>query len=332
MPRNRYYEGPPSDHFDGTRFFGPGAAFDKSGRDLLRFMTRTPFAKWPGHVEDPPATAPAARLDGAALRVTSIGHASHLIQTRGLNILVDPVWSARASPFTFAGPKRVRAPGLRLDALPPLDAVLITHNHYDHLDLATLDALRVERPCRLIVPLGNDAIIQRGDPSWQVEAYDWGDRVSLTPEVAVTLVPCHHWSARWIGDRRMALWAAFVIETPDGAIYHIGDTAYRDERIFRAIPERFGRPRLALVPIGAYAPRWFMRDQHVEPAESVRIFEACGAWFALAHHWGTFQLTSEPIDEPPRRLSEALAEAGIAPQRFKVQTPGAAFDVPPIGG
>ena len=137
-------------------------------------------------------------------------------------------------------------------------------------------------------------------------------------------------SARGLGDRRMALWAAYLIETPDGPIYHIGDTAWRDGEIFSDIPSRFGRPRLAIIPIGAYEPRWFMRDQHVEPAESVRIFEACRAHHALAHHWGTFRLTAEPIDEPPRKLTDALLAAGIAPDRFRVQSPGGVFDVPPI--
>lgn len=328
MTRNRYYQGPVSDHFDGTLFHGPGALADKSRADLLRLMFRTPFAAWPKHIENPPAAPLLQRVEGAGLRVTTIGHASHLIQTRGLNILVDPVWSERASPFSFAGPKRVRNPGIALEALPPIDVVLITHNHYDHLDLATLASLQARRPCRIIVPLGNDAILKRYDARLPVEAYDWGDRVTLTDDVAVNLVPSFHWSARWIGDRRMALWAAFVIETPDGAIYHIGDTAYRDPPIFRDIPARFGAPRLAILPIGAYEPRWFMRDQHVEPFESVAIFRDCQARFALAHHWGTFKLTAEPIDDPPLRLAKAMAEAGCPADRFRVQLPGEVFDVP----
>lgn len=330
MARKPYYRGPVSDHFDGARFFTKGAPVDKSGRDLLRLMFATRFADWPIQVANPPAPPPVQRVAAGALRVTTIGHASHLIQTRGLNILVDPVWSQRASPFAFAGPKRAAAPGIALDALPQLDAILITHNHYDHLDLPTLDALHATRPCRLIVPLGNDTIIKRHNSALAAEAYDWGDRVPLSPDVALTLVPSHHWSARWLGDRRMALWAAFVIETPDGAVYHIGDTAYRGGDLFRDVRARFDRPRLAIIPIGAYEPRWFMRDQHVEPVESVGIFQDCGAHYGLAHHWGTFRLTAEPIDDPPKRLSAALAAAGIPPDRFRVQRPGQAFDVPAV--
>lgn len=326
-PPNRYYRGPTSDHFDGSRFLVPGVAVERRSGDLLRLYL-TPFAKWPERVAHLPAPRPSRRVWGESLRVTSIGHASHLIQTRGLNILVDPVWSERASPFAFVGPKRVTAPGLALDDLPHLEAVLVTHNHYDHLDLETLEALRVQRPCRLIVPLGNDAIIRHANPKAFVEAYDWGDRVPLSDDVAVTLVPCFHWSARWLGDRSMALWAAFVFETPDGCIYYIGDTAYRDGRFFRDIPTRFGRPRLAILPIGAYEPRWFMRDGHVDPDESVQIFRDCEADYALAHHWGTFRLTAEPIDEPPRRLRAALRREGLDVERFRIQRPGEVFDVP----
>ena len=330
MPRNRYYQGPVTDHFDGTLFHGPGPAIDKSRSDLLRLFFRTPFADWPPHVDNPPAAPVLRRVDGAALRVTTIGHASHLIQTQSLNMLVDPVWSDRASPFAFAGPQRVTAPGIELDALPPIDLVLVTHNHYDHLDLATLDRLHAAHAPKIIVPLGNDAILRRHNAAFAVEAFDWGARVALSEHVAATLVPCHHWSARWLGDRRMALWTAYVIETPDGAIYHIGDTAYRDGAIFRDIPRRFGPPRLAIIPIGAYEPRWFMRDQHVEPAESVAIFQECRAHFALAHHWGTFRLTAEPIDDPPRRLAAALAAARLDADRFQVLRPGACFEVPKV--
>ena len=333
MAGNRYYAGPPSDHFDGTLFFIEGAAIDKSRSDLFK-LVRTPFAQWPKRVDAASPAPVLQRVEGSALRVTSIGHATHLIQTRGLNILVDPVWAERASPFSFVGPKRVTAPGLSLEALPRLDAILITHNHYDHLDLATLKLLCTPSagpPPRLIVPLGNDTIIRRAHPTLRAEAHDWGDTVALSTEVSVTLAPSYHWSARWLGDRRMALWAAFVLETPDGAIYHVGDTAYRnDGRIFREIPERFGAPRLAILPIGAYEPRWFMRDQHVEPFESVKILRDCRAHHALAHHWGTFRLTSEEREDPPKRLAIALAEAGLEADLFKVQRPGEAFDVPPI--
>ncbi len=329
MTKNPYYQGPVSDHFDGTRFFIAGGAPDKTRGDLWRMM-RTPRARWPDRVENPPTAPVLPRVKGAALRVTTIGHATLLIQTQGLNLLVDPVWSQRASPFAFAGPRRAAEPGLAIDALPRLDAIFVTHNHYDHLDIATLDLLHRRNPCRIITVLGNDAIIRRRHPHLPVEAFDWNEPVALAPDVILTPVPTHHWSARWLNDRRMALWAGFVLETPDGPVYHIGDTAYPDGTLFRAIPRRFGRPRLATIPIGAYEPRWFMKDNHVEPAESVQVFFDCEAHHALAHHWGTFQLTAEAIDDPPRRLAAALAARGVAPERFRVQRPGEAFDVPPV--
>ena len=198
------------------------------------------------------------------------------------------------------------------------------------MDVATLSALHRRHTCRIVVPLGNDAILRRADPALTAEAFDWGERVGLGEGVTATLVPSQHWSSRWLADRRMALWAAFLLETPDGAVYHIGDTGYGDGAIFREIEARFGSPRLAILPIGAYEPRWFMRDQHVDPEEAVRIFQDCGTAYALAHHWGTFQLTTEAIDEPPARLAAALSAAGIDAQRFRVQRPGEAFDVPEV--
>jgi len=327
MIKKPYYRGPVSDHFDGTRFFVAGGAADKSRDDLWKLL-RTKRVAWPTDVKNPPASPPASRVEGSALKITMIGHASLLIQTRGLNLLIDPVWSKRASPLSFAGPRRVTAPGVALRDLPPIDAILITHNHYDHLDLATLRTLNKIRPCRIIAPLGNDAIINgRG---LAAETYDWGASVALSPNVRAHLVPTYHWSARGLGDRRMALWAGFVLETPDGPLYLIGDTAYRDGRLFREIPERFGRPRLAVIPIGAYEPRWFMQDNHTDPAEGVEIFRDCEAHHALACHWGTFQLTAEAREEPPRLLEAALAARGIDLNRFQVRLPGETFDVPVI--
>ena len=204
MTRNKYYDGPETDHFDGALFHVPGAPpTDKTAGDLVR-LVRTPVARWPERIELTPRPPPPARVEG--LRVTSIGHASHLLQVAGLNLLIDPVWSQRASPFSFAGPRRVTPPGVALDALPRIDAVLITHNHYDHLDLPTLDLLRRRGVGRIIVPLGNDTILRRHDRALRAEAYDWNTRVALSPKVGLTLLPSYHWSARGLRDRRMALW------------------------------------------------------------------------------------------------------------------------------
>ena len=328
MARNSYYTGPTSDHFDGTRFFMRGVTRDKTGGEVLRWMAGRKRAPWPRHAPSPFHDHPPARVEGEALRVTLVGHATFLVQTEGLNILIDPVWSKRASPVQWAGPLRVNPPGIAFENLPKLDAVLVSHNHYDHMDMATLSALARRDAPRVITPLGNDKIMWRSDRSIDAQAHDWGARVPLNGRLAVHLEPAYHWSARGLGDHRMALWCAFVIETPAGAIYHIADTGWGAGAIFSAVREKHGPPRLAMIPIGAYAPRWFMGEQHVDPEEALRIFQLCGARRAVGHHWGTFQLTDEPIDEPQRRLHAALDEAGIDRQLFHAMRPGESLDVP----
>jgi L-ascorbate metabolism protein UlaG (beta-lactamase superfamily) len=328
---SRYYNGPVSDHFDGERFFDPHGAAPKSRRDLLRWYVdrywRGTKAKWPAWAPSPYADRPPARVEGSAWRICYVGHASLLIQTAGLNMLLDPVWSQRASPFRFAGPKRVNDPGIAFEALPPIDVVLVSHGHYDHLDLATLSRLAAAHRPRVVTPLGNDAIMRAHDPAIAAEAYDWGDRVELGTGVAVTLVPTRHWTARNLSDRNEALWASFVIETPGGRIYFVADSGYGDGRHFRTARERHGPFRLAIVPFGAYEPRWFMRDQHMNPAEAVQALLDCGAELALGHHYGTFQLTDEAIDAPLAALAEALKAAGIPAERFRTLRPGQVWEL-----
>ncbi|MFV0280103.1 MAG: MBL fold metallo-hydrolase [Rhodoblastus sp.] len=328
MPRNPYYSGPSSDHFDGLRFFLPGGApTDKSRRDLLRWrLQKRDLPAWPKTFPAGPQDRPPQRVDGRRLRVSVVGHASFLIQTQSLNLLLDPVWSERASPSRFIGPRRVNAPGIAFENLPPLDAILLTHNHYDHMDISTLARLARENPCPVLTPLGNDAILRKKIRAIDARAYDWGDAAALGA-LRIHFTPAQHWSARGLNDRRMALWCGFVIESPAGKIYIAGDTGYGDGAIFRAIFRAHGAMRLALLPIGAYAPRWFMRGQHVDPDEAVRIFQDIGAARALACHWGVFRLTDEAVDEPPRRLAQALAREGIAPERFHAARPGEFFEI-----
>src|SRR5262249_19380280 len=257
----RYYDGPPSDHFDGTRFFDAPGSAPKSLADLARWQAARDKAEWPAWAPSPFSDRPPRRVDGAAWRISYVGHASLLIQAGGQNILFDPVWSQRASPFSFAGPKRVHDPGIAFDPLPPIDVVLVSPNHYDHLHAPTLAALITPHRPRVIAPLGNDTIMRAHDTSIRAEAHDWHERVALGPDVAVTLVPSRHWSARGPLDRNKALWAAFVIDTPAGRIFHVADSGYGTGFHFKNARERLGPFPLAILPVGASQPRWVMPRQ-----------------------------------------------------------------------
>jgi L-ascorbate metabolism protein UlaG (beta-lactamase superfamily) len=329
MSRMKTYAGPVSDHFDGERFFDPDGVPPKSLGDVLRWQFGRDRQRqaWPEWAPSPHADTPPARVAGDRVRLSFVGHASWLIQTAGLNILIDPVWSARASPFGFAGPKRVNDPGIAFDKLPPIDAALVSHGHYDHLDIATLSRLAAKFSPRTITPLGNDVTMRSTDDAIKTESFDWHDRVELGNGVAVTLVPTRHWSARGLFDRNKALWASFVLETPAGKIYIVCDSGYGEGEHFRRVGQKHGPLRLAILPIGAYEPRWFMQDQHMNPSDAVKALADCGAEQALAHHHGTFQLTDEAIDAPVEALHATLDEANIPRERFGVLKPGQVFEL-----
>ncbi len=325
--RQSYYQGPMTDHFDGIRFVDPHGAQPRSMLELMRWrLSRTP-AVWPDWAPSPFADHPPRWIGGHDLRISYVGHASLLLQTGRRNILIDPVWSDRASPFGLVGPKRVNAPGIAFEHLPPIDTVLVSHSHYDHLDAAALSRLVREHRPRIITPLGNDAIMRDLDPAITAEACDWHQTVTVVDDVRITPVPLCHWSARGLFDRNKALWAGFVIETPAGRIYHVADSGYGDGFRFREARERYGPFRLAIIPIGAYEPRWFMADQHMNPDEAVKVLLDCGAEYALAHHHGTFQLTDEAIDAPAKALAQARRTAGLAADRFRVLQPGEVWEL-----
>jgi L-ascorbate metabolism protein UlaG (beta-lactamase superfamily) len=353
-----YYEGPRSDHFDGQRFFNPGGR-ERAHGSPTGFMNRVlqgGRSEWPERVpvtqRYPPAEATLCRpmkgavienwrrcvdkVDPNLMAVTWIGHATVLVQARGLNILADPIWSERASPFSFVGPKRVRAPGIRLEDLPKIDLILISHNHYDHMDLPTLKTLWERDRPMIVTSLGNETILRNAGigthngegppPANGLHAIDWGQALS-GPDWGVTVLRNHHWGSRWGTDRNRALWSAFKVRTPAGNIFFAGDTGWGDGSWVREAAAQ-GPYRLAIIPIGAYEPRDFMKTNHITPEEAVRIFEALNPAKALGVHWGTFQLTFEPIDEPRQRLESLKSQRGIAPERFIVTEVGQSFRVP----
>jgi L-ascorbate metabolism protein UlaG (beta-lactamase superfamily) len=294
-------------HFDGKRFFNPDAPRMRGFRDLLRWQLTSRPERSPRFIPDVESSKPPARVDGGDLRVTLINHSTVLLQQAGVNILTDPVWSERVSPFTWVGPRRHRAPGVRWEDLPRIDIVLLSHNHYDHLDLATLRRLADRKQSQFVVPTGV-AKLMRSQNIGPVHELDWGESIRLA-QTTIHGVPAQHFSARGIFDRNRTLWCGYVIEAVDRLIYFAGDTAFGGH--FAQIRERFGPPRLALLPIGAYDPRWFMSPVHMGPDEAVRAHRILGAGASIAIHHGTFQLTDESIDTPKRQLRECTSDSSF---------------------
>lgn len=262
------------------------------------------------------------------LRVSYVGHATVLLQVAGLNILTDPVWSERASPLSFVGPKRVLEPGVAFADLPPIDLVLISHNHYDHLDTVTLARLwRRDRPL-IVAPLGNLAAMRAHGKKLQAVELDWVASVDKG-SITMTAEPMQHSSARGPIDQNLSLWAAFVLKTPSGTIYFVGDTGYGSGQHFTSVGSRHGPIRLAMPPIGGYDPRWAVEYAHMSPEETVQAAIDLRAEHVLGHHWATFRLTNEAIDEPAQRFQAAFARAGIVVDRLRAILPGTAWPVPP---
>ncbi|MCY1274465.1 hypothetical protein D9M69_241680 [compost metagenome] len=323
------YRGPASDNFDGRRFHNLEPKPHKDLRAFLRWqLGREQQADW---VDQPgPAVPPEVptRVEGDELRITYINHATLLIQHRGLNILTDPVWSQRVSPFSFVGPRRHHPPGLELDQLPPIDLILVSHNHYDHLDLESLRGLAERFPlARVVSGLGNAMLIRESGFKNVVEL-DWWQELPLDGGLKLHSVPVQHWSARIRSDTNETLWMGFVIESPDGPFLFPGDTGLGPE--FRLIRERFGPMRFAALPIGAYAPRWFMRDNHMNPDDAVQAHLQLESAHSLAIHFGTFNLTDEGQFAPPRDLARALADWQVDADDFRVPTPGYQWLIPPM--
>src|SRR5262245_18403122 len=273
-----------SDHFDGERFFNPAGAAPPPLSAVPRMLTE-PRSRWPRQIEAP-ARQPLA-LGNAAAVVTFIGHATFLIQTPAGNVLTDPIYSQRAGPLNLFGPRRVRQPAVRFAELPPISTILLSHNHYDHCDLRTLRRLGRRFDPIVITPLGNAALV-RSAGIGRVEELDWCQDARSAP-LQIALTPARHFSARTAFDRNRALWGGFVLSLDRARIFFAGDSAYGF--FFRDIPKRFGPIDLALLPIGAYEPRWFMQAVHMNPDEAVQAHIDLDASESIGMHYGTFQLT-----------------------------------------
>jgi len=332
-----YYRGPVTAHFDGRHFFNPDGEDDRisatTSGSRWNFMLRQIFGDpqkpvWPVHVAVTPATPP-ARVSGEAMLVTWVGHATLLVQADGLNILTDPVWSKTAGPYGV-GPARVADPGIRFGDLPRIDIVLVSHNHYDHMDLATLAKLWARDHPLIVTSLGNDTILR----SAGVEAtgLDWGGAVQARG-ATVHVTRSHHWDSRWFTDRNRALWSSFVVTLPHGNFFFAGDTGLGDGE-WPAEAAALGPIRLAAIPIGAFRfeDGQMAAGSHIGPRDAVRVWDGLGRPFAIPIHWGTFRLSWEGYRTPPDMLEVMLRCAGQYPDgAFPEARIGETVKVPPLG-
>jgi L-ascorbate metabolism protein UlaG (beta-lactamase superfamily) len=299
-----------SDHFDGRHYFNASRVAGQPFSAVPRLFLE-PRTRWPARVDLQPQQPPS--LDGAAALITFIGHATFLIQTAAGNILTDPIYAERAGPFNLVGPRRVRPPAVRFEDLPPISTVLLSHNHYDHCDLRALGRLADRFDPIVLTPMGNGPLV-RSAGIRRVQELDWWQD-SRSGAVPVTLTPAQHFSARHPFDRNRALWGGFMMTTVGRRVYFAGDTGYG--RFFSEVRERLGPIDLALLPIGAYEPRWFMQPIHMNPAEAVQAHLDLQAAQSVGMHFGTFQLTTEGIDAPLHALEEACRARDIPPPQFR---------------
>ncbi|MDC0213636.1 MBL fold metallo-hydrolase [Gammaproteobacteria bacterium] len=314
------YDGADEPNFDGSHFVNQ-TPMELGLSDLLRFgwQSLTQSTRWPDWVDVDQQSVPQERVR-QGISVTYINHSTTLIQVDGLNILTDPIFSARASPVSFAGPKRIHLPGVFLEDLPEIDVILISHNHYDHLDEASLLSLseRQTEPPMILAGLGNARLFEQLGFS-KFQDMQWNDRVQLG-ELSIVFTEARHRSGRGLTDQMKTLWGSFVIQGPSGNVYFAGDTGYDSH--FKDAQSQYGGFELAILPIGAYEPRWFMRSVHLNPADAVRAHQDLQAAESLGIHFGTFQLTLEGINEPVLELQNVLEKEQVDPNHFWTLSPG----------
>lgn len=332
--RTPRYRGPRSDHFNGRHFhsalLGSIHLFEVK-HPLVERHPRTSFfikklrSTWQRRELEHGQAVPAARIDGRKIVLTYVNHSTMLIQTEGLNILTDPIWADRASPFTFIGPHRYMDPGIAIDKLPKIDIILQSHNHYDHMDIVALQKICKRDHPRIYTPLGNSAYLSLKHISGSVDM-DWGETRRFSDHISISCVPSQHFSGRSLSDMGRALWGGFVIHTPHGDIYFAGDTGYGPfvSHIKKAYPKGF---RLALLPIGAFEPRTFMQRVHIGPDEAIEMYKELKVKEAVAIHFGTFDLALDRQDDPVSRLLLLLSEDANRDVHFRALTNGGSHTI-----
>lgn len=313
-----YYNGPLSDHFNGVKFYNQIPHKNYNLCYALNMWISHEKSPWP--IQPPNRTHPPVMKVSTpyTVKITFINHATVLIQSQQYTILTDPIWSLRASPFSWIGPKRVKEPGLNFKELPHIDAVLISHSHYDHMDIPTLQRLaNVFNPV-FLVPLGDKNFLLKYGISNVVEM-DWWQTYAI-PNGSITFLPAEHWSSRWLDDHNQTLWGSFGIKLAGDRLYFAGDTGYAHH--FKRIQQQWGNSDLAFLPIGGYDPPWLMKQYHTDPAEAIKAMHDLHARLAIAIHFGTFQLSGETYNDPLLRLDAARRAAHISDQEFMVLTEG----------
>jgi L-ascorbate metabolism protein UlaG (beta-lactamase superfamily) len=308
------YQGEKSDHYNGKEFVNQGNVQQHGFWEVLKWMMNRDQGPWKV-IEG----SPQAKISGnpGSARIYYVNHSTFLIQLGGFNIITDPVWSERVSPFSFTGPRRKRPPGIKFEDLPEIHLVLLSHNHYDHLDITTLKRINEKFNPLMVAPLGVPAYLAENGVNSLLEM-DWWEESEINAEISIACVPAQHFSGRGMFDRNKTLWAGYVIRTDAENIYFAGDTGYGD--FFEKIADQYGPIHLAMLPIGAYIPRWFMSPVHISPEEAVRIHQEMKVKKSIAMHFGTFPLGDDGMWQPVEDLEKAREKYNA--ENFQVIQPG----------
>jgi L-ascorbate metabolism protein UlaG (beta-lactamase superfamily) len=317
------HKGPKTENFDGRVFKNLEPISPHGFWGFIKWQMSGGKSEWPDWVDSPQSSKKIESLQANKTQVTFINHASFLIQIGAVNVLTDPIWSERCSPFTWVGPKRHRRPGVRFEDLPPIHVVIVSHNHYEHMDLESLKLLDQKHQPLFLVGLGNKAFLERHGIN-NVQEFDWWGSQEIKG-VNFTFVPVQHFSGRGLNDRFKTLWGGFVLDSKRHKMLFAGDTGYASH--FRQIREKFGPMDLSLLPIGAYEPRWFMKDMHMNPADAVQAHLDLESKLSIGMHFGTFKLTDEAIDDPGKHLEEAKTKRSLKPQEFLTPEFGQTFSL-----
>lgn len=309
------HKGPKTDHFNGTQFINPNGIKAKGFSDVLRWMFSRDQGAWKYNYET--SIGPKPVDSSTDLVVTFVNHSTFLIQWNNLNLLTDPVWSERCSPYSFAGPRRMRPPGIRFEDLPPIDAILLSHNHYDHLDITTLKRIHQQYDPVFIVPLGVERYLAQHDITKSV-SLDWWQSTSIGLDIMAT--PAQHFSSRGMLDRDKTLWCGYTLTNGEQKLYFAGDSGYGD--FFKEIGKKVGPMDVSLIPIGAYQPKWFMSPIHVSPDQAIQIHRDVKSKKSIAMHFGTFPLADEGQGKAEEDLILGLEKSGIEQKQFVIPEEG----------